>query len=484
MISALWNGVTGLNSFEKALSVQSNNVTNSNTIGHKSDVITFEDMMYQSKYGKGVTVQAVEKNFEQGSVKITNNTLDVAIEGDGFFIVQDVVNDNTYYSRAGNFKMGIDGTLESMDNNKIFGSQTNISSIVTSDDTIQYNDTYTKSIGSQTINATTFDQTINAKSTNYLLSSVDSGVSGSDFKTASGKIADIEALITDYNEKLDLYTTNPVVPGTSSTSQVNQINFPDFATQIQDDGSFIETYVAGSLVRQYFEIDQQTTMNKFADKISNVKGLDASVDTSGLVTIENLIPGSSVNISTPVINENSYAVVETTSPVLGSGIAMVNSSRDALKTALENADANFLEMTNTIADTDANLTNLGSMQLKLNSLNISENVYGILSIEDGAIYAKDGENKFLVGRLETAYFPNPDSLVPEGSNLYSIGPQTGDAKNASSINKLTSGALELSNTNLSDDLVDLMVYQRAYEASSKSITTSDEFLQTAIQLKK
>lgn len=484
MISGLWNGVSGLNTFERALSTQSNNVTNSNTIGHKSDVITFEDMMYQSRYGKGVTVQSIEKNFEQGSVKITNNALDVAIEGDGFFIVQDITDDNTYYSRAGNFKMGVDGTLESMDSNKILGSQTNISSIVTSDGTTQYNDNYTKTIGSKTINATTFDQSINAKSTNYLLSAVDSGVSGDGFKTASGKIADIQVLITDYNEKLELYASNPLTPGTASTSQVTQIYFTDFANEIQDDGSFIETYIDGELVRQYFNTDQQTTINKFADKISDRKGLTATVNSNGLLEITTLIPGSQVNITSPAINSNGYSIVESTSPILGNGIAMLNSSRDALKTALENADANFLEMTNTIADGDANLTNLGELQLKLNGLNISENVFGILSIEDGVIYAKDGENKFLIGRLETAYFPNPDSLLPQGSNLYSIGPQTGEARNASSINKLTGGAVELSNTNLSDDLVDLMVYQRAYEASSKSITTSDEFLKTAIELKK
>ena len=281
-----------------------------------------------------------------------------------------------------------------------------------------------------------------------------------------------------------LYSGNPIVPGTASTSQVTQIYFTDFATQIQDDGSYIETYIDGDLVRQYFQTDQQTTINKFADKISNREGLSASVDTNGLLTITNLIPGNSVSIVDPAINDNGYGVNEITAPTLGSGIAMVNSSRDALRTALENAGAQFLEMTNTIADADANLTNIGELQLKLDGLNISENVFGTLSIEDGAIYAKDGENKFLIGRLETAYFPNPDSLIPEGSNLYSIGTQTGDARNASSINELTGGAVELSNTNLGDDLVDLMVYQRAFEASSKSITTSDEFLKTAIELKK
>merc|ERR1711879_487930 len=211
------------------------------------------------------------------------------------------------------------------------------------------------------------------------------------------------ALSTDYNDKLNLYSANPIVPGTASTSQVTQIYFTDFATQIQDDGSFIETYIDGNLVRQYFQTDQQTTMNEFADKISNIKGLSSTVDTNGVLTVTGLIPGKDTLINSPAINSNGYGVVETTAPVLGSGIAMVNSSRDALKTALENADASFLEMTNTIADADADLTNIGEIQLKLDGLNISENVFGVLSIDNGVIYAKDGENEFLIGRIETAY---------------------------------------------------------------------------------
>jgi len=482
MISGLWNGLTGLNTYEKALSTQSNNVTNANTIGHKADEISFEDMMYQSRYGKGVNIQSVEKNFEQGNIKLTNNPLDVGIEGEGFFIVKDIVNDQTFYTRAGNFKIGIDGTLESADGNKVLGSQTNISNIISSDATTQFNSDYSNSIASELINNSTFNQSINSKSTNYISSAVDSGISGNGFKTASGKVADIDALIIDYKEKLKLYSANPLVPGTSSSSQVTQIDFSDFTSKLQGPESFIETYVNGDLVKQNFEIDQQTTINKFADKLSNLKGLSANVDSNGLLTITTLTPGKNINITSPAINSGGYGVVETVAPVLGSGIAMVNSSRDALKTALENADAKLLEMTNTISNTS--LASVGQLQLKLNNLNISENNFGTLSIEDGAIYAKDGENKFLIGRLETASFINPDSLLPQGNNLYSIGSETSEAKNASLVNKLVGSSVELSNTNLGDDLVDLMVFQRAYEASSKSITTSDEFLKTAIELKR
>lgn len=484
MISGLWNGITGLNTFEKALNTQSNNVTNSNTIAHKQDQITFQDLMYQNRYGKGVTVQSVEKNFSQGGLKITDNTLDVAVEGDGFFVAYDSINDETFYTRAGNFKMGIDGTLESSNGEKIFGSATTLSNIISTDGTTEYDSNYSVSISSSTINANTFIQTINSKSTDYITSAIDSGTSGTDFKTAGGKIADIKALITDYNNKLDLYASNPNASSVSSTSQATQINFANFQTNLQTEADYVELYVNNSLVRQYFETDAQTTMNTFADKLSNTEGLTASVDSNGLLTINSLIPGEDNNFTAPAMNNNGYSVVEIIAPATGSGIAMVNSSRDALKSALENSDAKFIEMTHNIANSDADLTGIASMQLRLNSLGISENVFGKLSIEDGVIYSKDDENKFLIGKIETAYFANPNSLKPQGNNLYSTTTSTGDAKNADSINNLVGGAIELSNTDFSDSLVDLMVYQRAFEASSKSITTSDEFLKTAIALKK
>ncbi len=489
MISALWNGVSGLNTYEKALDTQSNNVSNSGTIGHKKDEISFQDLMYQSRYGKGVTVQGVEKNFNQGGIKVTNNTLDVAIEGDGFFMVQDPKDNEQYFTRAGNFKMGTNGVLQSMENNYVLGTPTTISNIVSSDPNVQqFTSDYTSFIDSRQITTTTFAQSINAKSTDYTKSAVDSGVSGSGFKTANSKMSDIEALITDYKEKMDLYASNPVSPGSSSTSQVTQIDFIDFNIQLQGSGDYIELSVNNSRVRQYFDTDTQTTMNEFADKISAVQGLTGTVDSNGLVTINTLIPGSDFKITTPAINDRGYGVVETTAPILGSGLGMINSSRDALKDALENADAKLLEMTNHITYLDPGVQNIqnsvSSIQLKLDSLNISENVFGQLSIEDGIIYAKDDDNKFLVGKLETAQFPNSESLVAVGGTNYSIGKETGVARNADSINKLVSKSIELSNTEFSESLVDLMVYQRAFEANSKSVTTSDEFLRTALELKK
>ena len=484
MISGLWNGISGLDTFEKALSSQSNNVTNSNTIGHKSDRISFADMMYQSGYGKGVAVQSIQKDFSQGGLKITNNDLDIAIEGKGFFIVNDPLTGEEFYTRAGNFKVGADGTLQTVDNKTVYGSSTVLSNIVSSDGTTEFNSNYNVSITSKQISATDYVESINAKATDFTQTAQDSGVSGSGFKDRSSKISDIRAMITNYNEKLELFVSNPNAASTAPVSQQTQISFNAFLSDLQNDGDFVEVNINGETIREYFDTDTQTTMNLFADKISSVTGLTASVDSTGLVTIDSLIPGKDYNIKEAAINDSAPLITETVSPLSGSGRAMVDGARDALKTALEAADAKLLEMTHTIGNSNAALTGIGELQLRLDNLNISENVFGNLSVEDGVIYAKDGDNKFLVGKLETAYFTNPGGLNPQGNNLYSATNETGDRLNASNVNNLVGGSIELSNTDLGEGLVDMMVYQRAFEASSKSITTSDEFLKTAIQLKK
>ena len=127
--------------------------------------------------------------------------------------------------------------------------------------------------------------------------------------------------------------------------------------------------------------------------------------------------------------------------------------------------------------------NLNNIQLSLSNLNLS-NIIGDVVIEYGIVYVKDWENKFLVGKIQTAAFTNEQGLSPEGGNLYSATSESGSAKYAGKLNKLVGSALEQSKSNLGNSLTALLIYQKAFEANSKSITTSDDLLKTAIELKK
>ncbi len=128
MNQALWVAKTGLDAQQTRMSVVSNNLANVNTTGFKQDRAVFEDLLYQNirqaggqssqdtqlpsgmNLGTGVRVVATEKLFTQGSLLNTDNALDVAIRGRGFFQVLSP-DGNLAYTRDGTFQRNAQGEL-------------------------------------------------------------------------------------------------------------------------------------------------------------------------------------------------------------------------------------------------------------------------------------------------------------------------------------------------------------------------------------
>ncbi|WP_022665844.1 flagellar hook-basal body complex protein [Desulfospira joergensenii] len=116
---SLYTGTSGLGNMSKALQVTSNNISNINTVGFKKGNTTFADTLYRTigtqagaaQVGLGMSVENVTQNFSDGSPQTTGNATDLAIGGDGFFIVSQVGSDETYYTRAGNFFFNESGAL-------------------------------------------------------------------------------------------------------------------------------------------------------------------------------------------------------------------------------------------------------------------------------------------------------------------------------------------------------------------------------------
>ncbi len=121
--------LSGLQASSAALSTTANNLANLNTIGYKDQQIQFADLFYQNlgsdgagdpiQQGAGVKVAAQPSNFTQGDVTSNGIDTDVAINGNGFFVVQqDGVQS---YTRAGNFEVGTDNLLETTDGQQVLG---------------------------------------------------------------------------------------------------------------------------------------------------------------------------------------------------------------------------------------------------------------------------------------------------------------------------------------------------------------------------
>ena len=128
MNQALWVAKTGLDAQQTRMAVVSNNLANVNTTGFKQDRAVFEDLLYQNvrqsgaqssqdtqlpsgmNIGTGVRIVATEKLFTQGSMLNTENALDVAIKGRGFFQVL-LPDGNLAYTRDGTFQRNAQGEL-------------------------------------------------------------------------------------------------------------------------------------------------------------------------------------------------------------------------------------------------------------------------------------------------------------------------------------------------------------------------------------
>lgn len=128
MHPALWISKTGLDAQQTDLSVISHNLANVSTVGFKKNRAVFEDLLYQNvrqpgaattqnstlptglMLGTGVKTVANPKQFTQGSIQITENALDMSVQGRGFFQIQ-LPDGSTGYTRAGNFQLNQNGEV-------------------------------------------------------------------------------------------------------------------------------------------------------------------------------------------------------------------------------------------------------------------------------------------------------------------------------------------------------------------------------------
>ncbi|CAG0988512.1 Flagellar hook protein FlgE [Methylophilaceae bacterium] len=128
-------GLSGLNAASKSLEVIGNNVSNASTVGFKQSQAQFADVFANSltgsggsQIGIGTKIAKVQQQFTQGNISNTNNPLDIAINGGGFFRLSD--NGTISYSRNGQFQMDKDGYIVTSDNKRLTGYVANAQGVL------------------------------------------------------------------------------------------------------------------------------------------------------------------------------------------------------------------------------------------------------------------------------------------------------------------------------------------------------------------
>lgn len=128
--------LTGLSAAQNDLEVISNNIANSETSGFKKSRANFSDIYASSEFGvssnsigQGVQVAGIQQQFTDGDITFTDNSLDLAINGQGFFILEDA--GERFYGRAGAFGVDSDGNIVDPIGNQLVGFQPDSSGVIT-----------------------------------------------------------------------------------------------------------------------------------------------------------------------------------------------------------------------------------------------------------------------------------------------------------------------------------------------------------------
>lgn len=129
MLRSMFAAISGLRGHQMMMDVIGNNIANVNTVGYKSAHMEFEDALSQSltngtsamQVGNGVATAAINSQYTQGTINTTGTTTDLAISGNGFFVVKDPSSGTTYVTRDGEFNRDANGYLVTNDGMRVQG---------------------------------------------------------------------------------------------------------------------------------------------------------------------------------------------------------------------------------------------------------------------------------------------------------------------------------------------------------------------------
>ncbi|HDZ8847141.1 flagellar hook protein FlgE [Aeromonas sp. s8] len=449
------NALSGVNAAQKDLNVTANNIANVNTMGFKESRAEFADVYANSIFvnaktqvGNGVATGAVAQQFHQGALQFTNNALDLAIQGNGFFVTSDgLTNLDRTYTRAGAFKLNENSYMVNNQGHYLQGYEIN-------------EDGSPKAVS---INATKPIQIPDR--------------AGEPVKTS--KIEASFNLPSTSTTKPQLFTPSNFDPKDSKTYSSS--------TSVVIYDSLGEPHT----ITQYFVKDADTTdPTKPADPPSwrmylyqGDKPIDIEGGTAPTMTGTLAQAPKAAQItfgSDGKMNAISPATLKTeplgtiTGPNPGAGI--ITNGADPT----QQVDIVFGTVTQYSSPFEVSkLTQDGSTVGRLTKVEITPD--GIVS----ATYSNATTIK--VAMVAMAKFANSQGLTQVGDTSWRQSLLSGEAlpgtPNSGTFGTIKSSALEQSNVDLTSELVDLITAQRNFQANSRSLEVNSSLQQTILQIR-
>ncbi len=432
--SALYSGVSGMAATSNAMNVVGNNIANSNTVGYKASRTVFADLLSNqvsstggsTQVGTGVGLASVDSIFSQGTFENTESNTDLAIEGSGFFILGDSTTGTTSYSRDGSFKFNNSGQLVNTEGFIVQGYYLDDNDDPTGDLTNIQVDTNSYSPANAT---------------------------------------------TDVTLTTNLNAQSPALPGGAAFDIVNPDDTSNYAASLQVFDSLGDTH----LVTNYF---RKTASNAW-EYHTAVAGADVG-NAAEFVEVASGTLTFDVNGRLIQLDGNDIYQADGVTPVDPAPVATT-----AALTWVNGSDATIT------TEFEFNMTQYSSNSVVVSQVQDGYGTGNLVQLaidEEGNIIGNysTGEPRQLA-RIALAKFTNPAGLWQDGGNLFSATNASGVpiiGTVGSGVGSLYTNSLEQSNVDLAQEFVNMITIQRAYQANSRIITTTDEMMNELINLKR
>jgi flagellar hook protein FlgE len=499
--------LSGLTAESTALSAIANNLSNQNTTGYKDTSVLFSDLFYQSlgttgsgdpiQVGAGTQISAMPSLFTQGSISATGVPTDVAIQGSGFFAVQDS-SGNIDYTRAGDFSVDATNFLVTSEGQQVLGYPA-VNGVVNTGAGIA-----PLQLGAGTISPPA--ATGNVELTANLDASTGIGATFSTPVTIFDSLGASHTLTYNFTNTgpnswsytlnippADLNTVGGVAPTGILAS--GNLTFNGNGVLVGTGGGIGATAFGGTntgngtisgLAATAATVAQTVTLTATSATTFSVVGSKSGA--LGTATVGTPFSSGQLDLT---VNAGSTAfatgdtITVATTPLTLADVKAIPITGFADGATNQTFNWNTLNgttplMTQVAATSSATATNQdGSSSGSLVNFAIGS---------DGTITGSfsNGETQAL-GQLALANFANVNGLQLNGSTDFTptlaSGPAVVGVPGSGELGTLSGGSLELSNVDIATEFANLIVAQRGFEADAKAVTTFDQILQDTIALK-
>ena len=544
MMTALYNGVNGVKTAEFGHNTIGNDIANINLVGYKSSSVEFKSLFYtalngaskspvNSQIGLGSTKMATSLNFTQGNLQPTDKVFDMAIDGDGFFGLVGADGEQ-YFTRNGDFALDVNRDMVSRNGMYLLGTTANLSSTTLGQSALNKLgvvdgnvEAYTLPVGENVeLNNVNTQTKINLPEVLYIPATPTTKVSYAGFLNSTIDTEHQEVALNTQSLETQIDKDNNTIIIAGNLHQTPEIHYPnsvskDVKITITDqNGKSVEatgqTLENGAFV---FGIDNAVAGLNLDGELTYdaIAVVPQQIATPQRYTTDIWAPNGDKNILqlefTKQVPQGENIAFDALVSVLSPDGEMISVTQGELRYnergalisntlgAINNGGAN-LEL-NLGTPYDPNIPNSGfdglrpaeqsNPELSVAKNGKSEGLLHEYTMSDsGDILAVfDNGDIATVAKVALYHFQNNQGLSKASENTYQATANSGDPifyTNADG--EVIYGAvirnhmLEMSNVDLGVSLTDMVVMQKMYEASAKSITTADEMIKNAINLKR